>query len=95
MPWEIQRIDHAIDVRITPPMDGQWLALMDELQANLNPIPKWAYVPSRLHGGTPHDADMLRRTWRSLTDLGIVIQPPRNDAGSTTSVKEEQSAHGP
>jgi hypothetical protein len=74
MPWAIERNGVSLEIRISVPMEGEWVRLMDELQANLSPVPKFAHIPSRLEGGTPTDVEMLRRTWRSLQDLGIVIQ---------------------
>ena len=81
MPWAIERNGFSLEIRISVPMEGEWVRLMDELQANLSPVPKYARIPSRLEGGTPNDVEMLRRTWRSLQDLGIVIQTTmRSDA---------------
>jgi hypothetical protein len=58
-------------------MDGEWEALMDELQANLKPMPKAVYLPVRLPDGSRTDADMLKIIWQSLSDLGVPIFTPR------------------
>lgn len=86
MPWAIERNGVSLEIRISVPMEGEWVRLMDELQANLSPVPKFAHIPSRLDGGTPTDIEMLRRTWRSLQDLGIVIQTTmRSDVSDPAS----------
>lgn len=76
MPWSIERHGYSLEISISLPMEGQWVRLMDELQANLHPLPKIARIPARMEGATPTDIEMLQRTWRSLQDLGIVIQTP-------------------
>ena len=50
---------------------------MDELQLNLEPMPKAVYLPARLPGGSRTDADMLKIIWQSLSDLGVPIFTPR------------------
>ena len=76
MPWGIQREASAVRVQIEAPMGGEWERLMDEIQANLKPMPLAVYLPSKLPNGTKTDADMLKILWRSLTDLGIPILNP-------------------
>jgi hypothetical protein len=77
VPWAIEREGSALRVQIQPPMDGEWETLMDELQANLKPMPKAVYLPTRLSDGTRTDADMLKIIWQSLTDIGVPILTPR------------------
>ena len=77
MPWEIEREASVVRVQIEAPMGGEWERLMDEIQANLKPVPKAVYLPARLPDGTRTDADMLKILWQSLTDLGVPILSPR------------------
>ena len=77
MPWEIQREASAVRVHILAPMEGEWQALMDELEANMTPVPLAVYMPSQVTGGTASDADQRKIIWRGLTDLGIPTLPPR------------------
>jgi hypothetical protein len=64
-------------VNILAPMEGEWEALMDELEANLDPPPKAIYMPTQVTGGTKTDQDMLKIVWQSLNDVGIPILTPR------------------
>ena len=77
MPWEIEHDASALHVRIEVPMNGEWEALMDEVQSSLKPLPKAIYLPARLSDASRTDADMLKILWQSLTDLGIPILSPR------------------
>jgi len=77
VPWGIQHDGSTLRVQIQAPMDGEWEALMDELQVNLKPMPKAVYLPARLPEGSRTDADMLKIIRQSLSDLGVPILTPR------------------
>jgi hypothetical protein len=77
MSWGTERDGSALRVQIQPPMAGEWEALMDDVEKQLDPLPKAIYLPARLPGGTQSDADMLKILWQSLTDLGVPILTPR------------------
>lgn len=76
MPWVIQREGMTLRVQIDPPMVDEWDDLMDEIRVRLVPKPLAVYLPSRIEGATPTDADMLKVLWKTLTDIGIPVLPP-------------------
>ena len=76
MPWGIEREGSTLRVNILAPMDGEWEALMNELQRQLGSKPAAVYIPSHVVGGTHQDGDMLKTVWGTLRDAGIVILPP-------------------
>jgi hypothetical protein len=76
MPWSVERIGSALHVHIGSPMTGEWEALMDEIQSDLDPRPLAIHIPSKMPGATKTDGDMLKMLWDALGSLGIPLLPP-------------------
>ena len=57
-------------------MTGEWEALLDEVQAKLEPKPLAIHIPSKVPGATKDDQEMLRVIWVSLSSAGIPLLPP-------------------
>jgi len=55
---------------------GEWDALLDEIQANLQPKPLAIHIPSKVPGATKDDEEMLRVVWDSLASAAIPLLPP-------------------
>jgi hypothetical protein len=82
MPWSVERVGSALHVQISVPMAGEWEALMDEIQASLDPRPLAIHIPSKMAAATNTDRDMLKMLWDALGSLGIpLLPPPSSDAG--------------
>jgi hypothetical protein len=76
MPWSVERIGSALHVHMSPPMTGEWEALMDEIQSDLDPRPLAIHIPSKMPNATKTDSDMLKMLWDALGSLGIPLLPP-------------------
>ena len=76
MTWSVERVGSALHVSISVPMTGEWDALLDEVQANLEPKPLAIHIPSKVPGATEDDQEMLRVMWVSLSSAGIPLLPP-------------------
>ena len=57
-------------------MTGEWEALMDEIQSDLEPRPLAIHIPSKMPDSTKIDGDMLKMLWDALGSLGIPLLPP-------------------
>jgi hypothetical protein len=77
MPWQVERDASALSIDISAPMEGEWEALMEAVDAQLEPTPLAVHLPSRLEGGTKMDADVLKLLWHGLASLGIPLLPPK------------------
>jgi hypothetical protein len=76
MTWSVARVGSALHVSIAVPMTGEWEALLEDIQANLDPKPLAIHIPSRVEGATTKDEEMLRALWDSLAAAGIPLLPP-------------------
>jgi hypothetical protein len=75
MPWSIDRVGSTLRVEISVPVES-WEALMDEIQANLLPVPKAVVLPSEIPGASQADRDLLKMLWAALGSEGIPLLPP-------------------
>ena len=75
MPWSVERTGSTLRIEISTPVDG-WEELMDEIQANLKPVPKAIVLPSEVLGATATDKDLLKMQWAALRSEGIPLLPP-------------------
>jgi hypothetical protein len=75
MPWSVERVGATLRVEITVPVES-WEALMDEIQANLKPVPKAILLPSEVPGASKADRDLLKMLWAALGSEGIPLLPP-------------------
>jgi hypothetical protein len=76
MTWSVARVGSALHVSIAVPMTGEWEALLEDIQANLDPKPLAIHIPSKVEGATTNDGEMLRVVWDSLAAAGIPLLPP-------------------
>jgi hypothetical protein len=76
MTWSVARVGSALHVSIAVPMTGEWEALLEDIQANLDPKPLAIHIPSKVEGATTNDEEMLRVVWDSLAAAGIPLLPP-------------------
>jgi hypothetical protein len=76
MPWSVERVGSALHVRLKMPMTGEWEAVMDAVQAELERRPLAIYIPSKMPGATRTDSDMLKVLWDALGSLGVPLLPP-------------------
>ena len=76
MTWAVERIGSGLHVSIAMPMTGEWDALLNEIQANLQPKPLAIHIPSKVAGATKDDEEMLRVVWDSLASAAIPLLPP-------------------
>jgi hypothetical protein len=56
-------------------MEGQWEALMGELDVKLDGAPLAIYLPARLPSASEADAEMLKLLWERVGARGIPIMP--------------------
>ncbi len=75
MPWSVERSGSTLHVEISAPVES-WEALMDEIQANLKPVPKAIVLPSEVPGASATDKDLLKMLWAGLGSEGIPLFPP-------------------
>ena len=75
MPWSVERTGSTLRIKISTPVSG-WEELMDEIQANLKPVPKAIVLPSEVPGATAADKDLLKMLWAALRSEGIPLLPP-------------------
>jgi len=75
MSWGLRRIGSALHVRIEAPV-ADWEAVLDGVQANLDPKPSAIVLPEVLDGATHFDAEMLKLLGVILAAAGIAILPP-------------------
>jgi hypothetical protein len=75
MPWSVQRKGSTLRVEISVPIEN-WEALMDEIQANLKPVPKAIVLPSEVPGASATDKDLLKMLWAALVPEGIPPPAP-------------------
>jgi hypothetical protein len=79
MPWTVERSGSTLHVEISVPV-ASWEALMDEIQANLNPVPKAIVLPSEVPGASTTDRDLLKMLWAALGSEGIPLLPPSRES---------------
>jgi hypothetical protein len=82
MPWSVERVGSGLHVHVAMPMIGEWEAVMDEVQANLDPRPLAIHIPSKMAGATNTDTDMLKMLWDALGSHGIPLLPPTSSDDS-------------
>jgi hypothetical protein len=75
MPWSVERRESALHVTVSPPMVGEWEALMDAIEASLTPRPLAIHLPSKIPGATRTDAGLLKMLWQALGSLDIPLLP--------------------
>jgi hypothetical protein len=74
MPWSVHRSDPTVRVDISLPVED-WDALLDEIQASLQPMPKAIFLPATLANATPLDLDLLNKLWSTLRSQGMPLRP--------------------
>lgn len=75
MPWSVERSGSTLRVEISVPVES-WEALMDEIQANLDPVPTAIVLPSEVPRASATDKDLLKMLWAALGSEGIPLLPP-------------------
>jgi hypothetical protein len=73
MAWTVERTGVTVRVDIDAPV-GDWISLMEDVDAALNPRPAAVSLPRRVEGGSGFDAKQLRMLWSMLSMRGVTIQ---------------------
>jgi hypothetical protein len=56
-------------------MGDEWEALLEAVDAELDPAPLAIYLPARLPSASEKDAEMLKVLWETVGARGIPIMP--------------------
>jgi hypothetical protein len=72
MPWSVHRDDGALHVRITPPV-GDWEALMDAIDENLDPMPPSVHMPTSFGSASAIDQELLDLLRASMRSRGACL----------------------
>ncbi len=75
VPWTVKRDQSVLRIEVKDPMDGEWEALLDAVDAKFDPPPIAVYLPARIPSASQTDADMLKLLWQTITSRGVPIMP--------------------
>jgi hypothetical protein len=75
MPWSVKRDQSVLRIEVRDPMDGEWQALLDAVDARFDPTPIAVYLPARIPSASETDAEMLKVLWQTIASRGVPIMP--------------------